>query len=199
MSEARFSRNFRHDYLELCADLLEGCYRGRGSGYRSGGSAYGGPCNDLLYDFVKLQATHFNQLARLGIAQAEYGRRLLEAWYGYPGGCQTPAPGGEVPLSGKHGEEAKGKFLVVNHCAEEVEFDLQDGCFRDLNNREEFNHDVAFSTRKPKVAAKNSELIELTVKLDNDKFLKGHSFASLIEIRHKGQVVDTRIICLEVH
>src|SRR5262245_52743678 len=118
MSEAKFSREYRSECLELVADLLDVCYRGRRPLRPSGADRECGPYRkgwggDLLFDYVKYQAAQFNQLARLGVAHAEYSRALYQAWSGY-GDC-APADAEcrveQVRMGAEHGEPVSAHFV----------------------------------------------------------------------------------------
>ena len=184
---------FEDDCLEFFADCLESHHRGNRVS-RTRGRCDSGSSGDLLYELVRYQATQVNHLARLGLAHLDVGRRVLESWYGRGGTC-SPCHTADSKLTGEYkGAKPVTHAFVVDHPKQE-ELTFRYDCFRDLNNGAEFNHtiDCAFAP-----AGSNQQLATLTIALDNEKFLKGHEFETVVRVLAKDRTVKSQLLRLKV-
>jgi hypothetical protein len=198
MSEEKFSQQFKRDAMELLADFYDLVYRGnrskRASAYDGAGAG-----GDLIYSFVKLQASQLNQLARLGLAQTEYARNLLEGWYGSYAPGASGAEGDDIAVVGTLTKRAEQKFLVTNRTSDAVTFTFRTTCFRETCEGKEFNHHVAFEPTHLKVKANGAEPVELGVHIDGKAFLAGKTYTALVEVLDGTKVVEQRCLSVEVH
>lgn len=194
MSETKVAKKVLEDVVDLGSDVLEALHR---SSQRMRGRE-GGPGSDLLYSFVKLQATQLNHLARLGLAQTEFARRQFESLFGGDGlrSC-------DIQIEGDVGKQVSETFTVKNPKTSKATLGLKCSCFSQVGREHQFNHTVTFGRKgrgKPPASlpAKGEQVLSIHFRLDPKEFMAGESYYANVSVLFDDEVSETKGVLVKV-
>lgn len=209
MSYGRWNRRGLPD-TDFLADVCESVYRGTRRSYRWGRPGgrdepcnYGGPVGDFLYSMVKIQASQLNQLARFGLANADYARRTLEALYfGYGGGgACTGEP--DIFIKDKVKADVERHFTIENRCGpDDAEVAILCGRFTRGRGEDVQVTPKFLIEKKPandaKLKKNQQEVVTMKFTLDEKHFTSGCDYTAIVEVRIGGETVNELLVVVEV-